>query len=58
MTLEEIKQAIEDRIKELEVKVAAHEKEHPTMVFFEGGGHCRRRDTDEEMELLELKMML
>ena len=37
MTLDEIKQAIEDRIKELEVIVAEYAKESPTMTIFEGG---------------------
>jgi hypothetical protein len=58
MTLDEIKREIENRIKELEVMVSAFEKEHPTMVFLEGGGHLRRRKTKEEMELLKLEMTL
>ena len=59
MTLEQIKQAIEDRIKELE-PIAQKEREIRGPIFYirADGGHIRMRETPAELELGSLKQML
>ena len=62
MTLEQIKQAIEDRIKELEPRVLAYNKTNPVMHYgTDPDGrkyHVARRATQEELELTELEGVL
>jgi hypothetical protein len=59
MTLEQIKQAIEDRIKELEQLTKEEGAMISTWTDQSGRGHhVSRRMTDQERELMELRVMI